>query len=159
MHGNMHQCMVTHTYRPDNQSKTRGPEWRQLKSETRFAQALLCYLGPPSHILFNIKWPFLGIMLVAVAVNLWEYAGQIPAGRHGNRCCFILHLASKPLVPLAAVYYHGFPLVDEHGVLQNSFRLTSFAMSLLLAFRLNRTYDRWKEARSSLSGVVRKEPV
>ena len=40
---------------------------------------------------------------------------------------------------------------------KDSFRLVSFAMSLLLAFRLNRTYERWKEARASLSGVVRTE--
>ena len=48
--------------------------------------------------------------------------------------------------------------LDPTGSLQLCFRYTSFAMSLLLAFRLNRTYERWKEARSSVAGVVRRGP-
>jgi hypothetical protein len=51
--------------------------------------------------------------------------------------------------------YTGMKIPDPAGVLQTAYRLTSFAMSLLLAFRLNRTYERWKEARSSMAGVVR----
>ena len=46
-------------------------------------------------------------------------------------------------------------MIDSIGALTQALRLTSFAMSLLLALRLNRTYERWKEARSSIAGVVR----
>ncbi len=81
-------------------------------------------VGPPSHVLYNIKFPYAAIMLVAIGAETFEM-------------------------------YQNFPLIDEYGILKDSFRLISFAMSLLLAFRLNRTYERWKEARSSLSGVVR----
>jgi putative membrane protein len=72
--------------------------------------------------LWNIKWPYLFIMISAIGAEVYEVFDQ-------------------------------FPLVDEYGILKDSFKLVSFAMSLLLAFRLNRTYERWKEGRSSLSGV------
>ncbi|GAX76520.1 hypothetical protein CEUSTIGMA_g3966.t1 [Chlamydomonas eustigma] len=109
--------------RPDlTKTKTRTSEWKQLKSEWRFFQAVFCYVGPPSHILWNIKWPYLFIMITAIAVESYDVFDQ-------------------------------FPLVDENGVLATGFKLVSFAMSLLLAFRVNRTYERWKEGRSSLAGV------
>ena len=94
-----------------------------------------------------------------VCVHLKRYA-QVISLFPCMRCCLdavLTHdlvLPSPPL-PSHAVIYHGMPAIDENGVMHDSFRLTSFAMSLLLAFRLNRSYERWKDARSSLSGVVR----
>lgn len=44
--------------------------------------------------------------------------------------------------------------VDPDGILLRGFTLTSFAMALLLALRLNRTYERWKDAKVSITGVV-----
>jgi len=42
--------------RPDlHKSKTRAPQWALLQTESRFLQALFCWIGPPSHILWNIK--------------------------------------------------------------------------------------------------------
>ena len=42
--------------RPDlHKSKTRAPQWALLHSESRYLQALFCWIGPPSHILWNIK--------------------------------------------------------------------------------------------------------
>jgi hypothetical protein len=42
--------------------------------------------------------------------------------------------------------YHGYSIIlpdlaDE--IVFNSFRLITFVMALLMAFRINRTYDRW----------------
>uniref|UniRef100_A0A7R9Z3M3 Uncharacterized protein n=1 Tax=Chlamydomonas euryale TaxID=1486919 RepID=A0A7R9Z3M3_9CHLO len=107
--------------RPDLlSSKTRPPQWRMLNSEAAYMQAFFCYLGPPSHVLWNIKWPW----LVTVLVSLWVVLRQDLAD--------------------------GW---DRHSILKDTFRSTSFAMSLLLAFRLNRTYERWRQARSSLASV------
>jgi hypothetical protein len=81
---------------------------------------------PPSHILWNIKWPLLAIMVETATIGIWEYYA-----------------------------HNGFlPKLDSENVMKDLFRLVSFAMSLLLAFRLQRSYDRWNLARQSISGVV-----
>ena len=41
--------------RPDVRTKTRQPEWKKLKTQWRFMQSLFCYIGPPSHVFWNIK--------------------------------------------------------------------------------------------------------
>ena len=88
---------------------------------------LLVARRPPSHILWNIKWPLLVIMLVTAAVAVWEHfalAGEVV------------------------------PEIDRENMLRDLFRLVNFAMSLLLAFRVQRSYDRWKDARQSIASVV-----
>lgn len=47
------------------------------------------------------------------------------------------------------------PPLDPNNVLKEQFRLISFAMALLLTFRVQRCYERWREARDSMSSVVR----
>ncbi|KAG1666969.1 hypothetical protein FOA52_004252 [Chlamydomonas sp. UWO 241] len=113
--------------RPDLiRSKTRPQQWEPLQSEWRFFQAFFCYLGPPSHVLWNIKYPWLFVMAITTMLVIWA------------------DITTRTEEPIEW---------DRHEVLKSTFRMTSFAMSLLLAFRINRTYDRWREARSSLSGV------
>ncbi|GAX74842.1 hypothetical protein CEUSTIGMA_g2288.t1 [Chlamydomonas eustigma] len=109
--------------RPDLcRQTTKQADWQKLRSQWRFLQALFCYLGPPSHVLFNIKWPVLCVMLVCA-------------------------LHQKRLDGL---------LVGENlkKLMDYAYRYSTFAMSLLLAFRINRTYERWKEARASMAAVV-----
>eukprot|EP00798_Chlamydomonas_sp_ICE-L_P016392 gene16392-22594_t len=98
--------------RPD-MLKSSAKEWDLLHSQRRYLQAPFCYLGPPSHILWNIKWPWLSSVLIAIAIGI------------------LSNTTRKLNIPL----------------LLTSFHITSFAMSLLLAFKLNRAYDRWKAAR------------
>ena len=88
---------------------------------------LLVARRPPSHILWNIKWPLLAIMVETAAVVVWEHFSA-----EGNTV----------------------PPLDGHNMLRDLFRLVSFAMSLLLAFRLQRSYDRWRDARQSIASVV-----
>jgi putative membrane protein len=77
--------------------------------------------------LWHIKFPLLINMIIAVLVT----ADQIRR-------------------------YHGYSLMlpdlaDE--IVFNSFRLITFVMALLMAFRINRTYDRWWLGRQSFAGV------
>eukprot|EP00775_Hariotina_reticulata_P013776 gene13776-13897_t len=114
--------------RPDVvHSKTRPQEWCALQSEWRFLHATLFYLGPPSHILWHIKYPLLLNMAIAVLIT----ADQV---RQYYKQASIL------------------PELADHIVF-NSFRLTTFVMALLMAFRVNRTYDRWWTGRQSFAGV------
>ena len=63
--------------RPDlHRTKTRPAEWAKLQSRNRYFQALFCYIGPPSHVLWNIKWPFMMIVLVSVIVEFWDTMGE-----------------------------------------------------------------------------------
>lgn len=73
-------------------------------------------MGPPGHILWNIKWPFLAVALEVLIICVWQnYYEEI---------------------------FPDWKIMDKDKVLQTNFRLSSFAMSLLLAFRINRTYGR-----------------
>ena len=38
---------------------------------------LLHAVGPPSHLLWNIKWTYFPLVLVAVMVELWVSLGEI----------------------------------------------------------------------------------
>ncbi|KAF8068206.1 L-ascorbate oxidase [Scenedesmus sp. PABB004] len=110
--------------RPDTAGlKTRPPLWRVLQSQWRWLQAATCYVGPPAHILVNIRWPLLVNMMLAIGI--------------------VADLARPtPLLP----HFGTFVIT--------TWRLISFVMALLLAFRLNRSYDRWWLARQSFGGVA-----
>ena len=95
-----------------------------LKSEWRFFHALFFYFGPPSHILYNIKWPFLAINLISLLIQ---------------------HLSA--FTDILAEFK------AELSHLRTAFTMTSFCMSLLLSYRVNRAYERWNQARSSISGL------
>eukprot|EP00798_Chlamydomonas_sp_ICE-L_P016396 gene16396-22598_t len=100
--------------RPDMLNSS-AKEWKMMHSQWRYLQGLFCYIGPPSHILWNVKWPWLFSMLVSAGASLFS------------------------------IFYYDLNI----QLLLTSFRVTSFAMSLLLAFKLNRAYDRWKSARAA----------
>ncbi|KAL4425523.1 hypothetical protein ABPG75_009539 [Micractinium tetrahymenae] len=110
----------------DNKLRTR--EWEVLRSQNRYGQALLCYLGPPSHVLWNIKLPLFFCMLVAALSIMWE------------------ELKARPFPFL--------PSIDpEHTVLR-AWRRSAFVISLVLSLRISRGYDRWWQARCSFGGTV-----
>jgi putative membrane protein len=114
--------------RPDvGQKKTRKEHWKKLHSSQRFISALFCYFGPPGHFLRNLKLP----------------------------------LAMVTIVGLASCTYYGMkytkspylPDFDQAGNLKTLFQMGSFAVALLLALRINRTYERWWLARQSFGGI------
>lgn len=115
---------IFYTPRPDlHRSKTRAKEWKLLKSPWRYFHALFFYFGPPSHILYNIKYPYLLVQIISLLV-------QVVGG-----------------------YTSAIPWKDEMTSIKTAFTMSSFTMSLLLSFRINQVYTRWKEARQSISGV------
>ncbi|KAL4426657.1 hypothetical protein ABPG77_004713 [Micractinium sp. CCAP 211/92] len=90
--------------------------------------ALFCYVGPPSHVLWNIKLPLFCCMLVAALSLMWE---ELRAG-------------PCPFLP---------PIDPQHSVLR-TWRRSAFVFSLVLGLRVSRGYDRWWVARCSLGGTV-----
>lgn len=115
----------TSSCRPDtSNSRTRPPEWAKLQSEWRWLQALLCYVGPPSHILWRIRLPLFLNAVVAILVTISSITG--------------------------AISIEGSDLSQDVVLL---WRLSSFMLALLLAFRLNRVYLRWAAAQQGFSGV------
>ena len=112
-----YSALVTYK-RPDlAKHHTREPQWKQLQSEWRYLPALMVCLGPPNFVLWSVKLPVLGILLIS--------GGLLAANRY------------------------GLAISDTHNSLKTAFHLSTFVMSLLLAFRVNRVYDRWWTARSS----------
>jgi putative membrane protein len=110
--------------RPDLHTvKTRAREWELLKSDWRTFHALFFYLGPPSHILWNIKWPFIAINFISYVV---QYYGLMSGDQQWRQ---------------------------ELSHLRTAFTMSSFCMSLLLSYRVNRAYERWSQARSSISSL------
>lgn len=41
-----------------------------MQHRARFWQALVCYLGPPGHMLWNLKWPLLCVIAVQVGYEM-----------------------------------------------------------------------------------------
>ena len=87
-----------------------------------------CDCRPPTHNLWNIKWPLLAIMVEASALAIWQ----------------VYHDSGDT----------GLPTIDHVNLTKDLFRMSSFAMSLLLAFRVQRSYERWRDARQSIASVV-----
>lgn len=51
--------------------------------------------------------------------------------------------------------YDSFPAVfnDDEGIIRLGFQLSSFTMSLILAYKVNKGYERWRDALAGLTGV------
>jgi hypothetical protein len=108
-------------------SKTRKHHWEKLHSPQRFIQALFCYIGPPSHLLRNLRLPLALVTFITLAAAVYH----------------ILRTTTFP----------NMPRLDASDNLRNIYSLGSFAVSLLLAMRLNRTYERFWLARRSFGGI------
>jgi putative membrane protein len=126
---------LTHWYhdfiydgRPDVAgSKTRKQHWEMLHSHQRFIQALFCYFGPPGHLLRNLALPMTMITVVTL-------------------CCAVYYGLQATISP-------HLPVFDRAGNLKILFQLGTFAVSLLLAMRINRTYERWWLGRQRFGAV------
>eukprot|EP00890_Picochlorum_soloecismus_P001476 jgi/Picsp_1/2329/NSC_05792-R1_protein len=97
--------------------KTLAREWEALRSEWRFVSAALCYVAPPLHILWLVKFPLLIVI------------GEV------------LGLFFAPIGVLRFVD-------NDQGVYTTAFGICSFALSLLLASRVNNVITRFNLARS-----------
>jgi hypothetical protein len=114
--------------RPDVLTKkVDAADWALITSSWRYYNGLFCYLGPPANILWRIRWPMLVNIVIAILVVADAYADLATGGRG------IL------------------PNID--GAVLLGWRMISFVMSLLLAFRVNRAYDRWWAARHAFKGI------
>lgn len=65
----------------------------------------------------NVKWPLLGVMTIALMTAVYEQ--------------------------LRFSYWPGMPDLDSNDSGYLAFRLSVFALSLILSMRLGRAYDRW----------------
>jgi predicted membrane chloride channel (bestrophin family) len=113
--------------RPDLlKSKTYPQQWIMLKSEMRWLQSLFHYLGPPSHILYNIRYPIAIILLLDIAVVVWRgiSPGTFPSA-----------------------------LEDREQTVKLGFQLSSFSISVLLGYKVQKGFERWRDALAALTGV------
>lgn len=85
----------------------------------------MCYVGPPSHILVRIRLPLFLNAVVATLVAVSSVTGILDSVQDSD--------LSQDVVQL--------------------WRMSSFMLALLLAFRLNRVYLRWAAGLQGYSGV------
>ncbi|PRW56677.1 deoxyribodipyrimidine photo-lyase [Chlorella sorokiniana] len=72
--------LVCYTWRQDvTEKKARPWIWREkLQARWRYVQALLCYLGPPSHLFWNILPMSAWVLAVTLGVIFFEkYTGRV----------------------------------------------------------------------------------
>lgn len=86
-----------------------------LQSQWRFVQAVFCYIGPPSHLLWHIKLPLLFNMAIAALV----------------------------MADYQLLFHRVAAFENMDAIVANAWPMISFVMALLLTIRLNRVYDRW----------------
>ena len=91
-------------------TKTSTEDWQQLQSEWRWVHTLIPYLGPPSFILWRIKLPLLFNLSIAICITLDAYYSTFGGIIHKDLSADVLLL----------------------------WRMTSFILALLLAFRVNK---------------------
>ncbi|KAI7837078.1 hypothetical protein COHA_009076 [Chlorella ohadii] len=113
------------TSRPDPTAVWKQADWDRYHSSQRFVDALFCYLGAPSHILWNVRWPLLSVVLA-------------------NCLCILYGIK---------VVTWGLPSWQNGDDYRLSFQLCSFALSLILSFRVKVGYDRWWAARQQFGNL------
>lgn len=115
-------------YRPSETDKyTTQNEWRKIRRPWRHYLAFLLLWGPPGNLLYNMRVPMTFITIVVLANAI--YGTMIET--------------VNPNLP------HWFAL----GAKNTSYSLTSFLVSLLLGFKVNRSFDRWWVARQTFTTV------
>eukprot|EP00890_Picochlorum_soloecismus_P004911 jgi/Picsp_1/5420/NSC_02779-R1_protein len=108
---------VFYASRPDTVNfETGKQQWNQIHDSRRYLSSLFFYVGPPTYLLWNLLMP-LSIILAIILANATYYT--------------------------CATYNKSLPTFDRSGNAQMAFSYSSFALSLLLALRLQRTYERW----------------
>ncbi|KAI8468050.1 MAG: Bestrophin, RFP-TM, chloride channel-domain-containing protein [Monoraphidium minutum] len=117
--------------------------WNNHRNSLRYVKHLTHILT--SRIFRNLRGPVLVVMLMAALVGVYEtlIMVMLMAALVGVYETLIMEgILPRPFPHLA------------HSALDQGFNLTAFALSLLLVFRTNSSYDRWWEARKIWGGVV-----
>lgn len=102
--------------------KTRAADWKAFHSQRRFLSSLGFFIGPPSHLLWNLRLPVFMVMSSAVGAFVYGYC--------------------------RATRWPHLPSLDSHShTLTALYSLGSFVLAVLLGSRIKATYDRWWTAR------------
>jgi len=117
---------IAYSCRPSITSKeAREAQWAALHSPTRYLLSLMVGFGPPSYFFFNIRYPLALVTLLIVWNCVYE--------------------------TLEALY----PALPEFATTQiwDIFRQGTFAISVVLGFKVNQVYQRFWLARQAYGGL------
>ncbi len=117
---------IAYSCRPSITSKeARAAQWAALHSPTRYLLSLMVGFGPPSYFFFNIRYPLALVTLLIVWNCVYE--------------------------TLEALY----PALPEFATTQiwDIFRQGTFAISVVLGFKVNQVYQRFWLARQAYGGL------
>lgn len=106
---------------------TTTKEWKKLRGPWRHYMAFSLLWGPPGNLFYNMRVPMTVITIVILANAIYGTLSE----------------TVNPNLP------HWFAL----GQRSSSYAMTSFLVSLLLGFKINRSFDRWWLARQNFSSV------
>ncbi len=107
---------------------TTDSEWKKLRAPWRHYMAFFSVWGPPGNLLYNIRVPLSVISIIIIANAVYGTCREIV----------------NPNLPL---WFAG------EGSRSSAYDVTSFLVSLLLGFKINRSFDRWWLARQNFTNV------
>ena len=117
---------IAYSCRPSTTSKeARAAQWAALHSPTRYLLSLMVGFGPPSYFFFNIRYP-LALVTLLIVVN----------------CAYDTLETLYPDLPEFATNH-----------LWGIFRQGTFAISVVLGFKVNQVYQRIWLARQAYGGL------
>ena len=129
-------------------------DWDRYHSSQRFVDALFCYLGSPSHILWcvcvrvwvagSVRWPATASRLLALCLlglhlkGPRQAAAPLPGPCRNVRWPLLSLVISTCLCILYGIKADewNLPHIDHGQYARASFQLCSFAMALILSFRI-----------------------
>ncbi|KAF8055483.1 hypothetical protein HT031_006742 [Scenedesmus sp. PABB004] len=132
-----------------------------LRSQWRWVQAVIAYVGPPSHVLCvahqgQAPWPACkafgrpGLSLQLPWSSTIHAADQRARAR--AQYPVVVNLAAVGLAVIDA----NIPkvnVIDGDTSVVLVWRLSGFMLALLISFKVNRSYERWWMGRQSFAGV------
>eukprot|EP00890_Picochlorum_soloecismus_P002175 jgi/Picsp_1/2959/NSC_01183-R1_hypothetical protein CHLNCDRAFT_136917 [Chlorella variabilis] len=115
-------------YRANETSKyATESEWKKLRRPWRHYMAFFLLWGPPGNLFYNIRVPMTFVSIITIA----------------NAIYGTLIETVNPNLP------HWFAL----GSSSTAFSMTSFLVSLLVGFKINRSFDRWWLAKQNFINI------
>ena len=119
---------VFRKYRPsETDAATSDSEWKKLRAPWRHYMAFISLWGPPGNLFYNIRVPLTVISIIIGANAIYATCRE----------------TIDPSLP------HWF----AEGAKSTAYNLTSFLVSLLLGFKINRSFDRWWVARQNFTNI------
>lgn len=107
---------------------TTDSEWKKLRAPWRHYMAFFSIWGPPGNLLYNIRVP-LSVISIIIIINA------------------VYGTCRETINPNLPLWFAG------EGSQSSAYNLTSFLVSLLLGFKINRSFDRWWLARQNFTNV------